>query len=62
VRHASSTGCAGLKLEHLRDVLGYSDIAELLPYARCVGGDAGREMDRLDASFSASIGVAPAAA
>jgi site-specific recombinase XerD len=53
---------AGLKLEHLRDVLGYSDIAELLPYARCVGGDPGREMDRLDASFCAGIGVAPAAA
>jgi integrase len=53
---------AGLKLEHLRDVLGYSDIAELLPYARCVGGDPGREMDRLDATFSEGIGAVPAAA
>jgi integrase len=53
---------AGLPLEHLRDVLGYSDIAELLPYARCVGGDVTREMDRLDATFSESIGAITAAA
>lgn len=42
---------AGLQLEDLRDALGYRDIAELLPYARCVGGDAGRAMDRLDERF-----------
>ena len=42
---------AGHQLEHLRDQLGYSDIAELLPYARCVGGNARREMRRRDARF-----------
>jgi hypothetical protein len=53
---------AGLQLEDLRDALGYSNIAGLLPYARCVGGDAGREMDRLDGSFSESLGVVADAA
>ena len=52
---------AKLPLEYLRDVLGYGDIAELMPYARCVGRDAGRKMNRLDASLCEAIGVVPAA-
>jgi integrase len=48
---------AGLQLEDLRDMLGYSDIAELLPYARCAGGGAGRGMNRLDAGFCEAIGA-----
>ena len=48
---------AGMRLEHLRDVLGYHDTAELLPYSRCVGGNAGREMNRLDANFGEAIGA-----
>lgn len=42
---------AGTQLEALRDQLGYSDIAELLPYARCVGGNPRREMQRCDGRF-----------
>ena len=42
---------AGTRLEALRDQLGYHDIAEMLPYARCVGGNARREMQRRDESF-----------
>lgn len=42
----------GVRLELLREMLGFADIAELLPYARCAGGDTVRELNRRDDRFA----------
>jgi integrase len=42
---------AGLLPEHLRQVLGYSSLNDVLPFLALVGGDAEREMNRREDAF-----------
>jgi site-specific recombinase XerD len=41
----------GLLPEHLRQLLGYSSIIDVLPYMALVGGDVERQMNRREAAF-----------
>jgi integrase len=47
---------AGLPPEHLRRVLGYASVSDVMPYLGLVGGDLERWMRRLDVKFQPQIG------
>jgi hypothetical protein len=47
---------AGLSPEHLRKVLGYSSLYDVLPYMALVGGDLALRMDRCDDQFQRHVG------
>lgn len=46
---------SGLLPEHLRQVLGYSSLNNVLPYLTLVGGVVGGKMDRLDKEFRSHV-------
>ena len=46
---------SGLLPEHLRLMLGYLSIIDVLPYVALVGDDVERQMNRRDAAFAAQI-------
>jgi integrase len=48
----------GLLPEHLRQVLGYSSIGDVLPYMALVGGDVERQMNGRDAAFAEQVEAA----